>query len=424
MKKVLIITYYWPPKGGVGVQRWLKLTKYLIEHNLELIVYTPENGGSVIEDKSLLNTIPADLKVLKRKIFEPQKITRMFTGKPPSADILLKKNNGIFQSLILWIRANFFIPDTRCFWISPSIKFLSNYLTSNNIDVIISSGPPHSMHMIAHGLKKRHNIKWIADFRDPWTDIEYFDTLPLLAMSRAKHKKLEREVVQNADVLLTVSKSWSELFNNLGAQKTSVLTNGYDLDDYSHPSKESASNIFKIGHFGLYNKLRDHSFLWKTIQKISKTHTDFHSNLEFLFAGEVHDNFMENISTYQYQEKLQHYSYLSHGDSIKNMMQCDLLLVAQGQTKSVSGRLPAKVFEYLGARKPILAIGAKDSDLEKLLEPISYAWFVDFDNSKLLYDSILEIYETRHSKEEFNDDITCFSRESQAKQVVNLINEL
>ena len=426
MKKVLIITYYWPPKGGVGVQRWLKLTKYLCKYNYSPIIYTPDNGVTPLRDNSLLESIPAGLQVLKNKIFEPQNIFSFFTKKKPNSDVLVKTKNSLFNRLLVWLRANFFIPDSRVFWIKPSVKFLANYLEHNPIDIIISTGPPHSMHLIALSLKKRFNIKWIADFRDPWTGIEYFDNVPFLPFAKKRHQHLEKQVLINTDLVLSVSPSWSDEMTVLGAKKTFVLTNGYDPDDYDPQFvyKKKKPKQFIIGHFGLYNRLRDHSFFWKTLNNMTQLDVEFLNNIKFVFAGEVHDDFLINLRNYKFDQKLDYYPYLNHSNSIKNMMNCDMLLVTQGQTKLVHGRLPAKLFEYIGARRPILAIGQKNSDLEKIVSEISYAWFVDFDNYNLLENTIFEIYELSKLDNKFNDDISFFSREEQVKQLIALIDDI
>jgi glycosyltransferase involved in cell wall biosynthesis len=424
MKKILIITYYWPPKGGVGVHRWLKLTKYLMKHNYKPIIYTPDGGVSPLVDESLMDCIPSGLEVVKRKIFEPQRIFSFFTKKRPSSDILVKKRVSFFSKMLIWLRANFFIPDSRSMWIKPSVSFLNRYLDKNPVDIVLSTGPPHSMHMIGLGLQKKHKVKWIADFRDPWTDIEYFDNLPLLSSKRMKHEKMEKEVVCNADMVLTVSQSWADAFQKIGAKKTYVLPNGYDPDDYNYNILKEELFEFKIGHFGLYNELRDHSFFWKTLRELSRNVSDFDKNLKLLFAGEVHDLFFKQMKLFEFNTKLHHYPYLNHDKTIKNMMECDLLLLTQADSKAVLGRVPAKLFEYIGARKPILAIGKKDSDLEKIISKISYAWFIDFGNEKLLYDTILEIFNLRANNHQFNDDVSNFSRENQVINLIKLINTL
>lgn len=424
MKKVLIITYYWPPQGGVGVQRWLKLSKYLLRHKCEPIIYTQSNGLSSLEDSSLLSSIPKGLKVLRNKIFEPQKIISFFTKNKPSSDILIKNQTNILLRILIWLRANIFVPDSRCLWISSSVSFLNNYLKKNHIDVIISSGPPHSMHLIALALKRKHNIKWIADFRDPWTSIEYFDKLPLLKSRKKKHKDLEYKVLSHSDLVLSVSSSWANDFKRMGAKKTAVLTNGFDLEDYNSPRYPKINNSFVIGHFGLYNKLRDHIFIWETLQKICNIIPNFKSDLKLVFSGEVFKGFFEQIQQFDLNSNLEYFNYLSHSKAIDKMINCDLLLVTQGNTKAVLGRLPAKVFEYIGARRPILAIGKKNSDLEKVMSKISYGWFVDFDNHQLLYDTILHIYDLRNSNDLYSDNIAHFSREEQSKKLIKIIDDV
>lgn len=424
MKKVLIITYYWPPKGGVGVQRWLKFSKYLSNTHYAPVIYTPQGGECNIRDISLNDVVPPNIEVIHKNIYEPQSILNFFASKKPSADILISQHNSFFYKILIWIRANLFIPDTRSLWISPSVKFLDNYLKNNNIDCIISTGPPHSMHMIALQLVKKHNIKWIADFRDPWTGVEYFDKLPLLLSSKRKHFALEREVLQRADVVLSVSQSWANDFIKLGAKKTHVITNGYDMSDYKKLPTMQHADVFKIGHFGLYNELRDHNFLWDVLYSISNDTEGFLSRLKLLFAGEVYSNFFDKIEEKNLLNHIEYYSQLPHSTAIQKMMECDVLLVTQSDTNDALGRLPAKFFEYLATRIPIIAIGRKNSDLEAIMHNISYCWFVDFNNTTLLYDTILHIYKIRNLNSTYNDDIDVFSRQNQVRELVKLMDSI
>ncbi|MEA3317025.1 MAG: glycosyl transferase family 1, partial [Bacteroidota bacterium] len=183
-KKVLIITYYWPPSGGAGVQRWLKFAKFLPKYGWNPIIYTPENGEIPVTDKSLHKDISKETKVIKRKIWEPYTWYKKFIGQKNNQKInvgFLSENQKpkFTEKISVWIRGNFFIPDARKFWIKPSVKFLKTYLKNNNVDAIISTGPPHSMHLIAMQLQKKLNLPWIADFRDPWTNIDFYEDLLL-----------------------------------------------------------------------------------------------------------------------------------------------------------------------------------------------------------------------------------------------------
>ena len=184
MKKVLIITYYWPPSGGAGVQRWLKFAKYLSDFGWEPIIYTVENGEYPVLDYDLLDEVPKGITVLKTPIWEPYSIYKKFTGRKKedkinSGFLSEKKNPKLLEKLSIWIRGNLFIPDARKFWIKPSVNFLTNYLIDNPVDIVVSSGPPHSSHIIALKLKEKNKLPWLADFRDPWTNIYYYKELLL-----------------------------------------------------------------------------------------------------------------------------------------------------------------------------------------------------------------------------------------------------
>lgn len=218
MKKVLVITYYWPPSGGAGVQRWLKFVKYLRLYGWEPVVYTPSNPELPVTDNSLLNEIPDGLTVLKHPLWEPYQLYKRFSGRSENINTGFLTEKGVTgwkEKLSVWVRGNFFIPDARKFWIKPSVKFLSGYLEKNQIHAIVSSGPPHSMHLIALSLKKKFNLPWLADFRDPWTGIDYYNDLMLTGYADRKHHKMEQEVLQKADAIVSVGYDMSRNFEKV-----------------------------------------------------------------------------------------------------------------------------------------------------------------------------------------------------------------
>jgi len=207
MKQVLIITYYWPPTGGGGVQRWLKFAKYLPEFGWKPVIYTPENPDFEIKDDSLLKDVDSVTVVLKQPIWEPFGLYRKLLGKTATQKqgVIEPSGSSLLSRFSLWVRANLMIPDPRKFWIKPSINYLVKYLKKNPVDIIITTGPPHSMHMIGLGIKKKLDIPWIADFRDPWSDWDVLDLLKISNTARRKHKTLEHQVFKHADKVLTVS---------------------------------------------------------------------------------------------------------------------------------------------------------------------------------------------------------------------------
>ncbi|MBK9488199.1 MAG: hypothetical protein IPO07_04910 [Haliscomenobacter sp.] len=197
MKKFLLITYYWPPAGGGGVMRWVKMTKYIRQYGWEPVVYTPENGETAAFDESLAKEVAPALQVVKTPIWEPYQLYKQFLGRKKEEKIYSGfinegKKESLAQKVSVFIRGNFFIPDARMFWIKPSIKYLTKYLKEHPVDAIVSTGPPHSMHLIAEGVHKATGIPWVADFRDPWTNIDFYKDLRLTSWADARHKALEQ----------------------------------------------------------------------------------------------------------------------------------------------------------------------------------------------------------------------------------------
>ena len=198
MRKILVIAYYWPPAGGPGVQRWLKFVKYLPDFGIEPIVYVPENPSYPLMDEKLIDEVPSSIKILKQPIKEPYGWASLLSKKKTktiSSGIIKEKDPSIIEKVLLWIRGNLFIPDARKFWVKPSISFLAKVIADEGIETIVTTGPPHSLHLIGLGLKKKYNIQWIVDFRDPWTSIGYHKNLRLTESSKAKHKALEKGVL-------------------------------------------------------------------------------------------------------------------------------------------------------------------------------------------------------------------------------------
>ena len=233
MKRVLIISYYWPPSGGAGVQRWLKFSKYLRDFGWEPVIYTPENPEYPEIDESLFKDIPIGTEVIKRPIWEPYNAYRRFTGQKKEEKIQagflsVKKKNHILEIISVWIRGNLFIPDARVFWIKPSIRFLLKHLATHPVDAIVSTGPPHSMHLIGLGIRKKLNIPWLADFRDPWTTIDFYHQLHLTRQADKKHHRLEKAVLSGADHVTIISWNCALDLNGILPRKYDVITNGFD----------------------------------------------------------------------------------------------------------------------------------------------------------------------------------------------------
>lgn len=368
-KKVLIITYYWPPAGGPGVQRWLKFAKYLPEFGIEPIIYTPENSSYPIIDKSLLKEVSPDLKIIRTKIWEPYQIAEKLHPKNKdykAGHFENSKKQSLLTKLSVFIRGNFFIPDARKFWVKPSVKFLRKYLQENQIETIITTGPPHSLHLIGLKLKQNHpGLKWIADFRDPWTAISYHSDLKLNASSQEKHRYWEKSVLENADIVLATGFSDALNYKNSGANKVEILTNGFEETDFR--IGKMLTSKFKLTYSGGLEAARNPVVVWSALKELVSEYPEFEKELELVFYGNLSQEVEDTIHQNHLSDYLIKKGYVSHKESIQGIKNAELLLLANFPDERSKGIIPGKIFEYMATGNPVLAVGPNGGDVEKIL---------------------------------------------------------
>lgn len=422
MKKVLIISYYFPPSGGAGVQRVLKLIKYLREFGWEPVVYTAKDAAYPIFDKTLQKDIPEGIKIYRHKIREPYELYKKLTGQKKeepvySGFISENKKISFAQKFAIWIRGNFFIPDARRFWIKPSVKFLINELKKNPVDAMISSGPPHTTHMIALGVKRKLNIPWLADFRDPWTNIDFYDQLMLTRWADARHKLMEKQVLTQADAIDTVSWHWAEDFEKLSGRKVDVVTNGFDEDDFgpptplspkgeelsrgdlSRPAREGERRIeseggmkFIIAHIGSLNKDRNHPALWEALRELCDEQKDFREKLLIQLIGKNDFSVYHDIEKNGLSNHLQRIDYLPHSEVGSYQQRASVLYLPLNNTPNVAGIVPGKLFEYLAAQRPILIVGVEDGDSARIVREANAGVMCSFNDKSKIKNEISKMF--------------------------------
>ena len=429
MEKVLIITYYWPPAGGPGVQRWLKFVKYLRDFGIEPVVYIPENPNYPILDNSLENEIPEGITILKKPIFEPYQIARLFSKdqtKTISKGIIAdERNQSFLQKSLLFIRGNLFIPDARKFWIKPSVKFLKTYLKEEGIKKIITTGPPHSLHLIGLELKQELDVKWIADFRDPWTQIGYHKKLKLTESSKKKHLSLEREVLNLADQIITTSFTTKAEFAGKTSKPISVITNGFDAENSEAQTNELDCK-FSISHIGSLLSERNPENLWKALAELVKENSDFEKDLELKLAGTVSEEVVTSIKSAGLGDKLQLLGYLSHKQAIALQQKSRLLLLIEINSEETRGIIPGKLFEYLMAKRPILAIGPQKWDVQQILEETGAGEYFQYLEKEKLKSLILSHYK-RYKNGDGNfieGEIQQYHRKNLTEKLASLIKSV
>ncbi|GET46798.1 glycosyltransferase family 4 protein [Capnocytophaga felis] len=393
MKKVLIITYYWKPAGGPGVQRWLKFIKYLRDFNIEPIVYTPENPEYPIIDERIGEDLPSNIQVIKYPIWEPYKLASFFSKKKTqkiSSGIIPRKKVSFIEKIMLWIRGNLFIPDARKFWIKPSVNFLSNFIQENEIQTVITTSPPHSVHLIGYHLKKKFpQLKWISDFRDPWTTIGYYKDLRLTKWAHKKHKFLEKEVLQSSDLVIVTSFKTKEEFSQITKKPIKVITNGYDI---INQPKAKVSDKFLISHIGSLLSDRNPKLLWKVLADLVIENKEFAENFELCFAGKISGDVEEEIISLGLSKYITNMGYISHNEAIKLQQKSQILLLIEINSKETECIIPGKLFEYMISERPILAIGPKNWDVIKIIKETNTGRFVSYDNETKIKEIILTWY--------------------------------
>lgn len=395
MKKVLIITYYWPPAGGPGVQRWLKFVKYLPEFNIEPIVYIPENPTYPILDYGLVDELPKNVAILKQKIIEPYGLSALFSKKSTkgisSGIIPNQKKQSSLQKILLWIRGNIFIPDARILWVNPSVRLLSKYIQDHNIDTIITTGPPHSLHLIGLKLKNKLNIKWIADFRDPWTTIGYHKALKLSNYSNKKHLKLESQVLNIADQIIVTSPTTKLEFQRLTKKLITVITNGYDEEPKNTGGLDKK---FTLAHIGSFLSERNPIILWESLQEILIEIPEFKAHFQLKLIGKISNEVLSEINHFNLTEYCNNLGYISHQEAINEQLKSQVLLLIEIDSEETKSIIPGKIFEYITSRRPIIAIGPKYSDFEEIINKTKTGRFFNYTEKEVLKQTIILYFDT------------------------------
>ena len=374
MRRVLIITYYWPPTGGSGVQRWVKFAKYLPSLGWQPVVYTPSNPEQLAVDESLMAEIPAEVEVLKQPIREPYAIYHKLVGRGSSkgagVNPINSQKKSWKQRLMLWIRSNFFVPDPRAGWVRPSVGFLCRYLSEHPVDVIVTTGPPQSVHLIGLRLHRKLAVPWVADFRDPWTRMFFFKDLPMLPCVRRKHVRLEKSVLNEASAIVSVTPRVQADFQSITPTPVHLITNGYDESDFSAELPSRTDGKFRIVHTGLFASDGNPLELWKALAGLCSESSDFASRLEIRLAGKVDPEIVESITEAGLGAQLHLLGYLPHSESVAELRQADIILLPLRQAPEYSKVYPGKIFECMAATARPSATG-KGRDCVPQGEPSS-----------------------------------------------------
>ena len=372
MKRVLVIAYYWPPSGGSGVQRWVKFCKYLPSEGWEPVVFAPEGADYPLTDASIGADLPAELEILRGPIREPYAAYRKLMGKGASTDMkavteISSGKKSWKQRLSLWIRANLFVPDPRVGWVKPSVKKLKAYLKEHPVDVIVTTGPPHSVHLIGQRLHQALGTPWIPDFRDPWTKMYYLKHLPMTPATWKKLRRQEQVVLDQCNTVLACTPLMQEEFQAQTLTPVACITNGFDEEDFQGPAPEADGN-FNLSHTGLFAADGNPLTLWRLLGDMARKDPAFKAKLRLRLAGKTDREVLDAIAQNGLEDNVVNLGYCDHATAVREQRAASLLLLPLRNDPEYRPILPGKLFEYLAARRPILGIGQTDGAMARVLQ--------------------------------------------------------
>ncbi len=432
MKRVLIISYYWPPSGGSGVQRWVKFAKYLPAEGWQPVVYTPLNPELIAVDNTLEAEVPREAEVIKRKIIEPYAIYKLLLGKKDASqggsnevNPVNAQKKTLMQRISMAVRGNLFIPDPRCLWIRPSVRFLKKYLKEHPVDIIVSTGPPQSMHLIGMKLARATGLPWIADFRDPWTRIFYFKRLSLSAWATRRHKKLEQQVLDNATAVIAVTPLVQKEFQEMTSTRVEMITNGYDETDFDDAVVER-DGYFNLTHTGLFASDGNPETLWKVLAEKCSKDPEFRKSLRIRLVGKTDREVIQAIEAAGLAANLVDNGYQPHEVAVKEQKCATVLMLPLRKEPEYKATLPGKLFEYLASGNPILGIGQPDGAMASVVSEAGAGIAADWGDEKTIAGYIDLCWEKFKAGEPLAaaGDIERFSRRRLTARLAALMDEL
>ena len=435
MKNILVIAYYFPPSGGPGGQRVLKTVKYLPAFGWQPYVLTVSNGQFPAIDETLLEEIPKSVVVERTRIFEPYDIYRKITGMKPGTaiDVNVIKKEGqslsFKQKLAEFVRATFFIPDARVGWLFSAVKAGKEMINKYNIQAIYSSSPPYTCSLIAKKLKNTSNLPWVAGFRDPWTGFISSPNRWLIPAMIDRH--FEKSVFQTADF---VECAWEGIIKDalskypvLDKKKFIHIPNGFDSDDF--PEIEiKANEKFTLTYTGSMYGRRNPESLFKAIEILISTGKINPYDIKLIFVGRFGDEIHEMFNKASFKDKIEIYGYVPHKESVEFILRSDALLLIVDESKESEEIVPGKVYEYIGTRKPILAIAPENSAISKLIRETNTGLVAHQTEIDKISEHFLKFYLAWKQKTKLTipdeSEINKYERRESAKQLAALLDSI
>lgn len=430
-RKVLFVVYNFPPAAGAATQRILKFLKYLNKFGYQTYVLTVDKVDYPDLDFTLIQKIPFETRVIKTKYWTPFGIYRKITGRKSDEKIpvaFIKDNHkSLAERISVFLRLNVFLPDAKIGWLPFAVKEGRKLIQKEKIDIVISSGPPHTTHLIAKSLKRKTKVKWIADFRDPWTDIDYYSGMKRTKFAEWIDSKLEKSVLKNADFVVAASEGYLGIIKSKGIENNyEVLTNGFDPDDFQDIELKSQTK-FIITYTGNMPITRNPEKLWTALDELVSENKDFAENFEFHFAGVMDDEIRHKIKEMNFFKNFVDYGYLSHNKVLELTFNSHLLIMIVNRVATSNEILPGKIFEYIASGNFILVIGPESGNSARLINYVKHGVAIDYEDKSRMKELIIDLF-NKWRKSELkkieSPEKYEFTREKITQKLIQIIESL
>jgi len=430
IKKVLFITYYWPPSGGAGVQRCLKFVKHLPEFDITptVITVSEKEASYPVLDHTLAADIPAEVQVIRTSTNEPFEYYKKLTGKKeiPYGGFANENKTSLTQKIFKFLRGNLFIPDARVGWNKYAINAASQLLEQESFEAVVTTSPPHSTQLIGLHLQKKFGIKWIADLRDPWTDIYYYKDLNHTSWARKIDAKYEQSVIEKADALLVTSSNTKQLFlakaPHVESTKIKVLPNGFDEEDFKIAS-EPPSDAFVITYTGTITESYNIEIFLQALATISNRYSEIPYKLRFV--GKISDSILKQVKDAGIQNFTEVIPFVPHTESVKYLLSSTILLMGIPDVANNFCILPGKLFEYLATNKPIICIGPLNSDADQIIDECGAGrvfYYADYELMVDHLDQLSNMWKVNHNLDLPSVNYRRYSRRNLTGELAEIIS--
>jgi len=441
MRRVLIIAYTFPPRGGSGVQRTSKFVKYLPEFEWQPVILTVSNPPSFEADFSLLEELPDDLPVYRTRDVHLPHLLRRIARKlrliskngQPSAQVrsnVLKPSppakGRLRQILSRFADTWFLIPDQFIYWL-PSAVWTGLRIVKE-CDVIYSTSDPFTDHLVAYFLAKLSGKPWIADFRDPWTQYVVYQRWS--SRLRSQVDVFFEKLFLKAPNLISVTcaataQSFQDLYAFLPKNKFVEITNGFDADDFDQPDC-APFDKFTIAYTGRFQgkKNASHSFL-QALRELCRERPELLADIQVVFAGTFEEKSVDLLKQWEIEEVVKFLGYVPHSESIKLLRRSHVLLLTLNDEPGVNLTYPGKLFEYLAAGKTNLAL-LPEGATANLIRDMEAGLVVPPDDIGAIKGAILDLFSQYKRGEGLSkayDDLQKFERRSLTECLAQCLDE-